>query len=72
MSIAKSITPPEIPCFSVKTTFNANLKESICFSPPFLREISPTSGGAVLRSKLVDERGQVQSPVALVDLAIQS
>ena len=31
----------------------------------------PTSGGAVLCSKLVDGRCQVQSPVAIVDLAIR-
>ena len=32
----------------------------------------PTSGGAVLRSKLVDRICQVQSPVALADLAVRS
>ena len=32
----------------------------------------PTSGGAVLRSKLVDGMCRVQFPVALVDLAVRS
>ena len=34
--------------------------------------LGPTSGCAFLRSKLVDERCQDQSPVMLVDLAIRS
>ena len=37
-----------------------------------LIERSLTSGDAVLRSKLVDGRCKVQSPIALVDLAVRS
>ena len=36
------------------------------------RKKCPTSGGAVLRSKLVGGRCQVQTPVVLVDLAVRS
>ena len=38
-----------------------------CLSPT-----RATSGGAVLRSKLVDGKCQVQSPIALFDPAFQS
>ena len=47
--------------------YRDNLRDS-----PFQRLKCTTSGRAVLRSKLVDGKCQVQSPVALVDLAVRS
>ena len=38
----------------------------------FMTDLSPTGSKAVLRSKLVDGRCQVQLPVALVDRAVRS
>ena len=38
---------------------------------PFLLDRCPTSGGVVLRSKLVDGKGQAQSPIALVDIDVR-
>ena len=40
------------------------------FSLSHLISQNPTSGGAVLCSKLIDRRRQVQSPVTRVDLAV--
>ena len=35
-----------------------------------LSVLGPTSGGAVLRSILLDGKSEVQSPLALVDIAV--
>ena len=43
----------------------------IYLDKPIILHSNPASGGAVLRSKLVDGRWQIQSPVTLVDLAVR-
>ena len=48
------------------------IKKEIIYKVKFPYSCNSTSGGAVLRSRLVDNRCQVKSPAALVDLAVLS
>ena len=51
----------------LKTVLKIRINEEI-----IPKSSGPTNGGAVLLSKLVDERCQVKSSVVLVDLAVRS